>query len=372
MRNHKLSILLGTGFFLSASMACGQIVYDQPTSGSTGMVYCHWTMEDSDGKSTLNQFFIPLNGFIPLKDNLEARFYLSNVSNALDQSGTDYDVNGLGDVRIQFNRSLINDQWLTSIGLNLPTGKKKLNSSNELLVMEYLAKDYLNLPARRLGEGFGFNLLTGAATQAGGMQLGASVEYRFNGAYEAYKDSGDYNPGDMFSLTAGADRSFEKWKVAARLSYTLFGTDKLNDEKIFKSGEQLGMSLSLSTGNDNVGFVTDFGYIIRGRNTRYDSTETIFDQLKIYGNEFAWHSSLSWVPAPNWRLIPAVELRFIGANEYDIEKSNLFGFGGEIGRKFTDDIDFNIGFKYYTGSANGGDIDLTGYQISAGLMAAFR
>ncbi len=235
MYNNKLIIILALGLFLSASMAFGQVVYNQPASGSAGMVYSHWTMEDSDGKATLNQFFVPMNGFIPLKDNLEARFYLSNISNTLEQSDTDYEVNGLGDIRIQFNQSLFNDRWLASLGLNLPTGKKKLNLSDEWPVMEYLAKDYLSLPGRRLGEGFGFNLLTGAATQAGGMQLGASVEYRYNGAYEAYEEGGDYNPGDMYPTYEGFDRricSPDKEETSASSRTSGFATESAVSELV--------------------------------------------------------------------------------------------------------------------------------------------
>ncbi|MCP4704770.1 MAG: hypothetical protein GY865_09185, partial [candidate division Zixibacteria bacterium] len=44
----------------------------------------------------------------------------------------------------------------------------------------------------------------------------------------------------------------------------------------------------------------------------------------------------------------------------------------EFGKQFSEDLDVNIGFKYYTGSADGGDIDLQGFQLSLGLAAAFR
>ncbi len=74
----------------------------------------------------------------------------------------------------------------------------------------------------------------------------------------------------------------------------------------------------------------------------------------------------------NYYVIPSLEIKLIGANEEGLGKSHIFGFGGNLGRRFTGDVDANIGFKYYTGSADGGGINLKGFQISLGLAAAFR
>jgi len=372
MRNHKIYILLMLGLAVSVSPTYAQIVYDQPTAGGGQMIYSHWSIENSDKTIKLNQFVIPINGFVPIQDNLEARFSLATVSSRLEQAGTDYKLSGLGDIRLQFNQSLVSDRLLLSLGLNLPTGKKRLDLADEWPVMEYLAKDYLDLPVRRYGEGLGINFLTGVAGQIGEMQLGASVLYGYNGIYEAYEGGGDYNPGDMFSLTAGLDTPLKNWVLSGRVSFAAYGTDRLDDEKIFRAGRQLALQLGVTTENDNYDFRSNIRYVVRGRNTRYDSTEVIFDQLKIYGNELAWDCSVSFDRSEDYYVVPSFESRFIGANEYDFEKSHLIGFGVRLGRRFTEDIDANFGFKYYTGSADGGDIDLKGFQLSLNLAAAFR
>ena len=110
MRNYKIYILLITGLVLSVSPAYGQIVYNQPTSGGGRMIFNHWSIEDSEGTKKLNQFVIPIHGFVPIQDNLEARFSLSTVSTKLDSSGTDFKLSGLGDIRVQFNQSLADDR----------------------------------------------------------------------------------------------------------------------------------------------------------------------------------------------------------------------------------------------------------------------
>ncbi len=373
MRNIKISVLLTLTLLFFASTVNGQIVYDQPSSGGGRFIYNHWSIDDSIGTKTLNQSVIPIYGFIPLEDNFEARFSVSSISSKLDNSETEYDLSGLGDIRFQLNRSLAEDRFLLSMGVNLPTGKKELSPTDERPVMEYLSKDFLNLPVRRYGEGLGVNLLAGTATQVGVMQLGGSISYGYNGVYTAYEDGGDYNPGDMFSVSAGLDGPYNNFILSGRLSFTNYGIDKMDDEKVFKAGQQLTIQLGVATNKNNFGFRSNINYIIRGRNTTYNNvTEEVDSQLKIYGNEFSWNSSVSLVPAESYYIVPSLELKFIGANENDFENSSLFGFGSEFGKRFTEDIDVNVGFKYYTGSADGGDIDLQGFQISLGIASAFR
>lgn len=375
MRNFKIFILIIIGIILLVSPGFTQIVFDQPSSGGGRMIYSHWSIEDKDGTKKLNQFVIPVYGFVPIKDNLEARFSLSTVSSNLDSAGTDYKLSGLSDLRVQFNQSLADDRLLLSVGLNLPTGKKKLNLTDEWPIMEYLSRDYINVPVRKYGEGLGINLLTGYATQAGEMQLGATMSIGIEGAYKAYETSegsDDYNPGDIFSLSVGADGPFKNWKVSSRISFTTYGTDKMDKKKIYRAGRQLALQFGAATDKGTYQIATNINYILRGRNTRYDSSEEINDQLQLYGNEFAWNSTVSFALADNYNIIPSLELRFVGANEEDLGKSHLFGLGSDLRRRFSDDIGANFGFKYYTGSADGGDIDLKGFQISLGLAAAFR
>ena len=112
MRNIKISVLLIIGSLISVSSGFGQIVYDQPSSGGGRMIYNHWSIENSNGTKTLNQFVIPIYGFIPLEDNAEVRFSVASISSKLDSMGTEYKLSGLGDVRIQFNKSLSDDRLL--------------------------------------------------------------------------------------------------------------------------------------------------------------------------------------------------------------------------------------------------------------------
>lgn len=372
MFNHKLILSIVAIIVVGMSAAAsGQIVYGQPSSGYLRMIYSHWSQDDTYGTTTVDQVTTPINGFVPLQENTELRFYAAGVSTSATVYGTDYTLSGLTDVRLQFNQSLADDQFLLSLGLNLPTGKRALSVADNRPVMEILTQNYLGFPIRRLGEGFGVNMTAGAGASSGDLCYGGSVTYQINGAYEAYKNEGDYNPGDMFSASASASVKNDKWNYMADATYMTFSTDKVDGQKIFKQSTEFDLHAAISYADELYTFNGDAGYLMRGRNIRYDSTEVIFDQLKIYGDEFYVSGRIAYTFTPKWYAAPLAELRLIAGNEYDFGSSHTLGFGAEIGRSIGQDVGIAAGFKYNTGSADGGNIDLSGVQLSLGLTAAF-
>ncbi len=349
----------------------GQIIYDLPGSTDLQVAYTHWSIENDSLSESLTQFTVPVSGFVPLQDNFEARFYIANAFNTLSIEETDTKLSGLGDVRIQLNHSFADDQLLLSGGVNFPTGKKKLDPETERAVLEILSENYLSFPIRRLGEGFGFNILAGGAATAGNIRYGASIMYQYNGSYEPYRDEGDYNPGDFIAASASADIDLNKTALVANFVLTIFTDDKVEDAKIFKQANQMDMYLGGRHGTGSVDLQGNVRYLIRGRSTRYNITdEAIMSQLKAYGNEFSIGARLHYYPNPEWYFGPSVQLNMIAANEEEFDKSTLFGGGITYGRKVNDHFNFDVSFNYYTGSADGGDIDLNGYQINAGLTAS--
>lgn len=372
MQNRKWMLIIAVATVVGmGTSAAGQIVYGQPTTGNLRMIYSRWSEKSDMGTMDTDQIMVPLSGFIPLQDNLELRFYGASVSTSVDADGEDFTLSGLTDMRLQFNQSLASDRFLLSLGLNLPTGKKSLSLEEERPVMGVLTQNYLSFPVRRMGEGFGVNLLAGAAATSGEIRFGGIVSYQINGAYEAYEDEGDYKPGNMFSLSASADAKASEWVFAADATFTTYSTDKVDDRKVFAQSDQLDLHAGAEYESKSYSFSGDVRYLIRGRNTRYDITEAVYDQLKIFGNEFFMAGRFAYAPDERWFIAPLADLRLIAGNEYEFGSSRVIGLGLEAGRKISTGLNLGAGFKYHTGSADDGYIDLSGFQISAGLMAAF-
>ncbi len=374
-----LLLALVATIILLVRPASAQIVFGQPTSWSIAPVFTSWDF----GDSSLTQFQLPVSGFIPLQDNLEALFFVDHLSHSLNDGSRDVALNGLGDARIQLNRSLADDRVLLSLGLRVPTGKTSLSTDEGLPIMEVLSQDYLTYPRRRLGEGLGLSLMIGGATQAGSMRLGATALYLLTGSYTPYENDDDYNPGDVIQLVGTADLPTGDWLWTGSLGYTASTTDQANDEDIFKQSPQVDVSLSFArVADEGMGASGYIRYISRGDNELFDIDTTATDSatiidviaLQLYGSEFSIGGSVSFALSEGWSLAPSLSYRSISANdveELEILSSNgasIVGIGGDLGyQPAASSIGYHLGLTYYTGDADDGNLDLSGFQIRFGL-----
>lgn len=376
MRNHKRIIGVGVAVLLlmGGIPAYGQIVYGQPAAGGFRLNYCHWTIESDFAKDKIGQFTIPLSAFVPLKDNLEARLFVAETSSSLKTDVDSYSLSGLSDIRFQLNQALAEDHVLLSLGLNLPTGRKALNLTEERLVAEYLSYDFLTFPLRRLGEGFGLNATAGLAGASGATRYGIAATVQYSGAYEAFDGMGDYNPGEMFSVNTGLDSRGERMSFITDMSFSTYAVDKLEDHKVFRQSRVFDVHAGTTYHRETMIISGDARYFVRGRNTTYDTTaaDSIRNQLKIYGNELFMSLAATWSSASGSRHAgPLLEWRIIGANEYDFGSSHTIAAGFEYGCKLGETVNLGLGAKYFTGQADDGRYDLSGYQLSLGVGSTF-
>lgn len=372
MRNKVIIVavvLLGTTSIFSLQSEA-QILLGQPTSGGIQPVFSYWELKNSDVNIKLAQLATPLSGFVPLGENLEATFYFAGASNELTTPSNEYSLSGVGDARLQFSRSLSNDQLLFSAGFNIPTGKKKLNLSKEWLVIEYLSQNYLQFPFTKYGEGFGFNALVGGATMLGKIRCGAGAMFEYTGEYEPYDGMEKYNPGDIFSLNGGIELGDRNRLLMANVIYTIFTTDQVAGKKIFKQSPLLELQTAASAGNDFGAATAELRYLARGRNTRYSEDESTLEQLKFYGNEFVAGLTLGKYFSKKWIFSLAGEMRLLGSNELNFGKSEFFGVGCGIGSRPEERFGIGLDYRYFTGSVDDNRIDLTGHRVLVSLSAS--
>ncbi len=368
-----------------------QVVYGQPASGGVRFIYNSWSTETDGEDTTLSQFMTPVSGFIPVRENFDLSFYIANSSNSLSAPDGDADLNGLSDLRVQARHSFANDRFLAALGLNLPTGKKELDG-DEWAVLQGLSRTYTSFPMRRFGEGFGFNMLLGGATEVNeGFNVGAGVSYQYIGKYEPYAEYVDYNPGDIVGINARAEVERDEWQISTDLVYSIYTTDKINDEEIFKQSPQFDIRFGVRRETEtNLGYGGFIRYVARGENAFYDSSGTELASVKLFGNEFMIGGHVAWDFAEGWQALPSADLRLIGGSELEVagnqmdvvefgfDGATIFGVGASVGRNLTETIGVQGGLKLYTGTASNIDFftqesvdsDVTGYSLSVGVSAS--
>ncbi|MFH2048375.1 MAG: hypothetical protein ABIJ12_02925, partial [bacterium] len=345
--------------------------------GDVDITYTSWKMTMGDEEATLHQLVFPVTGFIPLQDNLELHLFLANATHSAKVLGEEFQLNGLGDLKLQLSKSFSDDQLLASIGLNLPTGKKSLDVEGEQIIY-LLSNNYLDLPSRGMGEGFGFNVLLGGAQAAGNLKYGGGILYEYKGSYEPYASSGDYNPGDKFSINAGGDLDADKTTFSADIIYSLFTNDKVGGDNKFKQSPQLELRTGVVYKLGNTDLNAGISYIKRGDNKIYadSSSQVILETLKLFGDELLLYGGAVYKMSETFSINPSLTYRSISANDeslatYQLDKSSVIGVGLAFNKTFQEKYGLKFGGKYFSGSADGSEIDLTGLQFTASLTANF-
>jgi hypothetical protein len=349
-----------------AKPAWAQIVYGQPASGDLQIVFTSWSLDEDGSTTDLTQFATPVRGFLPLGDNSEAMIYFDNSSNKLETAAAEAKLSGLGDLRLQLSKSFSEDHFVAGLGINLPTGKHALDTEEETLVLNMLAQNYLSMPMRRFGQGLGITATLGAAQMVYGWRCGAGLSYQYNGKYDPYENVSDYDPGDVISVNAGLDRQFGQAIVALELVFSAYAADKLDGDEVFKQSTQVSAGLGVTHDTERHRVNGSLGYLARGRNDLFTGDDS---RLKIYGNEFRVGASWLVKPSMSVAIGPTAEFRSIAANDLDFGSSSVIQVGLLSGFEMSESLSLDVGGRYYTGTVDGGDIDLTGLQLNIGIVA---
>lgn len=374
-RIKRLAGLLIVFVLINCAQISAQIISNNLSSTATGFVYTHWTLKyPSNEKISLNQFWVPLSGYVAIQENIEVRYYLAGSSNNLELGKTQGEryLGGVGDARIELSRTFAKDRVMVSGGVNLPFGKTELGINDDRAIIDMLSQNFLEFPMRSFGQGLGLRLTVGAANNISeNTVLGVGAGFEYIGPYNPYFGIGEYDPGDVFSADLGISNRSKTTAYSFSMNYSLFMDDKLDKSKVFKQGQQFGMRARGVYDDDRYRVAAGAGYLFRGRNTRYDlQASSIVDRLKLYGNELVFSFEFGRYLPGGWRFSPLFSLLLIAGNEENLGESRVFTSGGSINKIFSKRYRASFWFKFMNGDADGKTIELSGYQLSTSLSAA--
>jgi hypothetical protein len=202
----------------------------QPTVGGTGSVHL-------DGAS---QFSFPVLAEATLSENWTADLSTAFVSGSVTLSQADanqkdsYSVSGLTDTKLRLTGRVMGDNVVVTVGLNVPTGATNLEP-NELNALRVIAAPALGFQIPVLGTGGGgtAGVILARQTTNFALAFGAAYELR-RGYAPVVLVSGipapDFNPGDVFHVSVGADGTVGEHRLNASLSTDLFSEDRLSSD----------------------------------------------------------------------------------------------------------------------------------------------
>jgi len=377
-RKYLTIIFLLTALLFIYQPLEGQIVFGQPPSGEMKFIYQSWTIADSaDNEISLNQWVLPLYGFVPVRDNVEIIFTSSTAgSNREFNDGSDASLTGLNDTRLAVYGSFFEDRVVLGAGINLPTGKKSLDN-DEIGVVNLLTESFLNFPIKNYGEGFGATLEAGYARTFDAFSFGGGASYMLKAAYEPLEGIEDYKPGNMFRIGAfGTARRDQFWGRLA-LVYSIYGEDELDGTAIFKDGAIFDITGEFRFSQDRIAALLGLRQIVRGKDKRLSSGELVTEPERSHGAETRLYGEAVYGASERIALKALLDYQYVAANGYaddhprSFGSSNYFGIGAGLSSSFYQMFHGQAEFEYFTGSADDGDLDLNGWQFLIGVGASF-
>ncbi|OGU72987.1 MAG: hypothetical protein A2V93_00720 [Ignavibacteria bacterium RBG_16_34_14] len=281
------------------------------------------------------------------------------------------DLNGFSDMQFLARHSLTDFNLSLNGGINIPSGKTKLNQE-EFLTSQRISHDLFNLKTPGFGQGM--NIFFGATwlnALSDNFVIGTGLSYQIKGEYQPLEDSpSKYNPSNEISITAGFDMKLnETSTLTGDLTGIFYGSDELDGEKIFSSGTRFISSI-LYKKYFGFDYLSVFALY---RNIALDELKGIFavlDNEKINPDQF--YISLSY----SQRLSSKVKLEYrLFSSIFEKTASPFSGykiFGISVNPEFTISSHLKIPvFLKYSVGITSSESDLKNFELGAGLGLSF-
>jgi hypothetical protein len=281
------------------------------------------------------------------------------------------DLNGFSDMQFLARHSLTDYNLSINGGINIPSGKTKLNQE-EFLTSQVISHDLFNL--RTPGFGQGMNIFFGVTwlnILSDNFVIGTGLSYQIKGEYQPLDENpSKYNPSNEISATTGFDMKLDPTStLTGDVTGIFYGSDELDDEEIFSSGTRIITDL-LYKKYFGFDYLSVFALY---RSIALDELEGVFavvDNEKINPNQF--YISLSY----SQRLSPKVKLEYRLFSSIFEKTATFFSgykiFGIGVNPEFIISPGFKIPvFMRYSVGITRSESDLKNFEIGAGLGLSF-
>lgn len=354
----KISIISTLIIIFLQSISYAQIGIQRklfsPTFSSVAE-YQTWEKSSDGITETVSQFSFPTTFKVPVTRNIAFDIIGSAVLSSYDDSN----LSGLQDVKARGVAMFADDTFMLTAGVNLPSGKSGLNS-DETLVSSFLSDRAMKFRYSRLGEGFDINLGCGLARAFGKAAFGAGVGYLIKGEYEFLEDKDSkYKPGNQMNFTGGFDLSFKPIFLRTDLTYTTYGSDKVDGSEVFTEAPRFVFEETAVLSLEKISLLLSGRYTTRGE-SEFLSAGSNGESRKMYGNRLGISGLVNLGLTKQLSLKILGETNFIGENDDGKNDATVFGFGAGFNLKFMKRSFIELTGKYYIGSSDSDTVDLKG------------
>lgn len=397
-----LAFVLCAGLALCAApVVRAQTTDSEPrVTAETGASFRQWTVTDSaSNEAKISQLYVPFSATIPVGATFDIVAYGAYASTKLDLgeagAGT---LKGITDFRLKgFWRPT--NRFFLGAGVNLPIGKHLLKQGpvegrprglspkhdgvehpvlHEVEVAQSMWSPIFGFRAKRMGEGLDIDLSAGAAFPLSPTAtLGFGAGYILKGEYdfiETEDATRRFKPGAEASASIGLDiRPNEATLIRLDVAGRTFTEDTQSDRKVFQASSQLELDGLVAHQGGGWNWQLHARQVAKG-------DDTFIEENGDNGVLETPHTAVSsfWASAELFRDLKeslsigaSVEFGSFGKSDLTISDGHSLSYGPALrfGRRGGSGATLRV--AGLTGSAENGDIDLSGFDVSGVVSLAF-
>jgi hypothetical protein len=336
-----------------------------------------WDLENDAGATvTISQFHLPVTLSVPVTDRLDVVAFGALADSRYEPVvGEAATLRGVVDGRV---RALWRpaSAWQLGVGVGLPFGDGALDDADEVAVAQLLWAPILDFRSKRAGEGLTVDANAGyAAALSPTLTLGLGAGMVLGSEYDLI-DTGTspttYRPGTEVSGSVGLDwRPDPTALVRADVAYRATGDDEVNGEAAFRSAPRVEVDLTLARAPAAWFLALRARGVFRGEDRRYTTTGDAVRRQVAGADALVAMGEAYREFGETFSAGLEVEAGAFGESDAAVGDGARFGIGPGLRLGRADATRGQLRALYLAGSAENGDIDLGGWDVSAALAIGF-
>lgn len=348
-----------------ANFVVGEDAYIISQSGFLKIMPLYQTWKIADN-FTVSETSFPLFIYYPVTRQMS----ISLQGNQANVAGDVAAMNGITDLQLA-----VNYQWqenlVFNVGLNVPSGKNELTTP-EFQTSALLSLNHFAFQVPNFGQGFNASPgLTWALPLGEKAVFGLGASYQYKGKFKPLKGmTDDYDPGDEILVTSGIDLLLsEKTTFSIDAVYIFFGEDKINSQKVYRSGNKILINARFRTRVNFNELVVMAHYRSKSKNSyviggifQEELDNTTPDQIDVAGH---YRMRLN----PKFYAAVLAEVRSFQPTPF-MDGVTIIGAGIAPEVFLSKNITAPIKVKYDWGTINS-STDISGMEIGLGLLFKF-
>jgi hypothetical protein len=367
-----------TAFILCLTFSCplafGQVIFTgrPQTVNIYSLPYMqNWKIDNQNISKSISQFSLPVFVNIRPTENLRFWFVDSVAISSLDNNGVSSSLNGISDAQAKVSYNMFDQKLLFSLGANLPIGKTELEN-NELEVANLIYDEVLGFRVNKPGSGLDVNAGMAFAMDMGAFGLSLSTSYLRKGSYINIKDSkSEYKPGDEIGVVTAMDIITDKVLVNADVGYTRYSNDEIDSKASLKEGDEIRARFMSSYRINPIILGLTLSDIYRLKNSVLENNVRTTEANNSHGNRIDASFIIQYLITRQLSINPLAGVTIISNNGYGEGKAFVWNAGGAIQFIANKDLSININAKYLKGNMEGGNTDISGFEVGSIILIKF-